>query len=457
MKNQRTQKLWSGTNAFFMVGDFAFNLIWQGTAMFLMYFYTDVVGISPTTAGLIYMAVMLYDGIADAVFASIADRTNTRWGRFRPYIFFGALPLGISYFIMFSHPPSEFISVAAWAALTQGLMRTAYTVAAVPYTSLPARLTSSAEERTVLTGFRTVGASLGAACVFFMTPALMEYYGPERELEAFSVSAACVGVTVFVLLFACGVYIREPAEACQEPSKTRITDDLRSIVPMFFKNPPLMRVFGIIITTSICVSMYGKNVVYFFKYVVQRPDLTTWALAMPMVLNMISVPFWVWYAGKTSKRQALLTGASIGFIGFIGFFFLADRSLTAAFVTIVLIGLGWASLIVMYWAMLPDTVEYGEFMTGVRAEAKIVGFATFAQKSAVGINALLMGLMLDFVHFRPNAEQKASALFGIKAIMSLFPAFGMVVIIILTWGYILDREKHDEIVRMLAKEKNEKE
>jgi GPH family glycoside/pentoside/hexuronide:cation symporter len=96
-------------------------------------------------------------------------------------------------------------------------------------------------------------------------------------------------------------------------------------------------------------------------------------------------------------------------------------------------------------------------MTGVRAEAKIVGFATFAQKSAVGINALLMGLMLDFVHFRPNAEQEASALFGIKAIMSLFPAFGMVVIIILTWGYILDREKHDEIVRMLAKEKNEKE
>jgi GPH family glycoside/pentoside/hexuronide:cation symporter len=169
----------------------------------------------------------------------------------------------------------------------------------------------------------------------------------------------------------------------------------------------------------------------------------------PAILLLLFVPFWVWLAGKRSKRDALILGGCIAGVGYVLFFLLAEFSLFWAFFSISVVGIGGSALPVMFWSMLPDTVEYGQAQTGRRAEAKIFGFATFAQKAAIGINALVLGLMLDFVGFVPNVAQSPYALLGIKATMTIVPAIGSAIIIMLALGYRLNQFEHAKLLKQI--------
>ena len=135
----------------------------------------------------------------------------------------------------------------------------------------------------------------------------------------------------------------------------------------------------------------------------------------------------------------------IACMGYLGFFFNPTDSMTVTMVLVMVIGLGGSALPVMYYAMLPDTIEYGEAMTGIRAEAKTFGFSTFAQKSAVGINAMLLGLLLTAIDFQANQAQAPDTLLAMKAIMALVPAFGTILVLLLLKGYDLDTKRHSEL------------
>lgn len=437
----------------FGVGDFGFLLVWQGTSLFLMYFYTDVLGISPAIAGLIYLIAMTWDAVSDPIIATLADRTHTRMGKYRPWLLFGALPFAISYPLAFSGPPDWLpIDVIAWALITHITLRTAYTIVSMPFNSLQARLTSDAQERSVLAGFRMVGAASGGLAVVFITPVLVSIYGEEREAEAYFVAACIAGAIAFLALIYCFFAMKEPDDAPTAAPRP-IWEDLKSIGPMFVNNPPLIRVFAIIIMASICLGMFGKNMLYHFKYHLGAPEMAVFGLVMPAVFLILAVPFWVWLAGKTSKRASLAVGTVIALVGYVGFFFNPTTDLAITLIMIALTGIGGAALAVMFWAMLPDTVEYGEAKTGVRAEAKTFGFATFAQKAAVGINAVLLGVLLGLVGFEANAQQSQSTLAGMKAVMALVPALGAGAILWILKGYALNREDHARLVAEIQNNK----
>ncbi len=431
----------------FGVGDFGFLLVWQGTALFLMYFYTDVLGISPAIAGTIYLIAMVWDAVTDPIIAAAADRTRTRFGKYRPWLLAGALPFAISYPLAFSAPPEALpVSIVVWALVTHIVLRTTYTIVSMPFNSLQARLTNDAQERAVLAGFRMVGAASGGLAVVFVTPVLVGSYGEGREAEAYFAAACIAGAITFAAIMYCFFTMREPLND-QVGEQTSFFDDLKAIGPTLFGNPPLMRVFAIIIIASICLGMFGKNMLYHFKYELERPDLTVVGLVIPALFLILAVPFWVWLAGKTSKRRALTIGVWIALAGYLGFFINPFQSTLVTFATIALTGLGGAALAVMFWAMLPDTVEYGEAKTGVRAEAKTFGFATFAQKAAVGINAVMLGVLLSLVGFEANTVQSETTLLGMKAIMALVPALGAVLILLILRGYKLDREAHAALLQ----------
>jgi GPH family glycoside/pentoside/hexuronide:cation symporter len=439
----------------FGVGDFGFLLVWQGTALFLMYFYTDVLGISAAMAGLIYLIAMVWDAVSDPIIATLADRTQTKMGKYRPWLLFGALPFAISYPLAFSGPPAWLaIDVIVWALITHIVLRTAYTVVSMPFNSLQARLTSDAQERSVLAGFRMVGAASGGLAVVFITPVLVGTYGEGRQAEAYFAAACIAGATAFFALIYCFFAMKEPDDAPAETARP-IWEDLKSIGPILLNNPPLIRVFAIIVIASICMGMFGKNMLYHFKYHLNAPEMAVFGLVMPAVFLILAVPFWVWLAGKTSKRTALASGTVIALVGYAGFFLNPTTDLTITLIMIALTGIGGAALAVMFWAMLPDTVEYGEAMTGVRAEAKTFGFATFAQKAAVGINAILLGLLLSWVGFEANVDQSEGTLLGMKAVMALVPAIGAVAILWILKGYKLDRERHAELVAKIKAQKHE--
>ncbi len=434
----------------FGVGDLSFNLVWQGTALFLMYFYTDVLGIAPAVAGAIYLTAMVWDALTDPLIATLADRTQTRMGKYRPWLLFGAAPFAVSYPLAFSAPPDWLpIGIVVWALITHIALRTAYTVVSMPFNSLQARLTDDAQERSVLAGFRMIGAATGGLTVVFLTPVLVGTYGETREAEAYFVAACIAGALAFLTLIYCFFSMQEPDD---EPSAEPVSlwEDLKSIGPTFLSNPPLIRVFAIIIIASICIGMFNKNMLYHFKYHLQAPELAVFGLVLPAVLLIFAVPFWVWLAGKTSKRTTLTAGVLVALAGYLAFFLNPTTNVPLTLAAIGLTGIGGAALAVMFWAMLPDTVEYGEAMSGTRAEAKTFGFATFAQKAAVGINAVLLGVLLGVVGFQPNAEQNEATLLGMKAIMALIPAIGATAILLILRGYDLDRARHADLVAQIA-------
>lgn len=433
----------------FGVGDFGFLLVWQGTTMFLMYFYTDILGISPIMAGTIYMIAMVFDAVTDPLFAAVADRTRSSMGMYRPWLLFGAIPFGLAYPLAFTSPGEFPITPVIWALVTHILLRAAYTIVSMPFNSLQARLTSDGEERAVLAGFRMVGAALGGLAVVFMTPVLVGAFGEGREQEAYFVAACISGAAAALALLYCFFSMKEPDT---KPAQTEsLIGDLKSILPMFLSNPPLIRVFAIIISGSICLGMFGKNLLYHFKYDLQRPELTVLALVLPAILLVLTVPVWVMVSRRSSKRFALTVGTVLSLAGYLLFFFNFGNVLWITFLSILIIGMGSSSLAVMFWAMLPDTVEYGEVVTGVRSEAKTFGFATFAQKAAVGINAVLLGLLLNFVGFEANAALGEETLFGMRAIMALIPALGTVIILFVLRGYDLDQARHRELVLELQR------
>ena len=433
----------------FGVGDFGFLLVWQGTALFLMYFYTDVLGIDPIIAGGVYLVAMIWDAVTDPLIATFADRTQTSIGKYRPWLLFGAVPFAVSYPLAFSAPPDIWpFGLIAWAMTTHILLRTAYTVVSMPFNSLQARLTSDAQERSVLAGFRMIGAASGGLTVVFVTPMLVSSFGPEREAEAYFVAACLAGAMACAAILYCFFAMKEPSDApANAPSN--FMSDIKSIGPMFVNNPPLMRVFAIIVIASICIGMFGKNMLYHFKYDLERPDLAVIGLVLPAALLILAVPGWVALAGRTSKRRSLTVGVWIALSGYCLFFFNPTGGIAITMIAIALTGVGAAALAVMFWAMLPDTVEYGEVRTGVRAEAKTFGFATFAQKAAVGVNAVLLGWLLSAAGFEANAVQSEATLLGMKAIMALVPAAGAVAILVILRGYRLDREAHAALVAQL--------
>jgi len=438
-----------GTRIGFGVGDFGFLVVWQGTTLFLMYFYTDVMGIDPVLAGTIYLVAMVWDAITDPVIAAMAERTRTRWGRYRPWIALGAVPFGVSFALAFSTPGPLPIAPWVWALATHLLLRTAYTVVSMPFNSMQARLTSDASERTVLAGFRMVGAASGGLAIVVLMPKIVQAFADQGEAYGYLVAASLAGGLAVAGLLYCAAAMREPGIESDLAPESSLLEDIAAIPGLFRSNGPLIRVFGVIVIGSICLGMFGKNVLYHFKYDVGREDLTTIALVLPAILLVVTTPFWVWLSKRRSKRDALGLGLIIALAGYILFFLNPSQFLPGLFAAIALIGFGGASLPVMFWAMLPDTIEYGEYRTGIRAESRTFGFATFAQKAAVGINALLLGALLSWAGFEANAVQSQGTLIAMKAIMALVPAAGTIAILAILRRYTLDRAKHEEIVRGL--------
>jgi GPH family glycoside/pentoside/hexuronide:cation symporter len=436
----------------FGLGDYGFNLVWSGTGLFLMYVYTDVFGVAPAVAGMVYALALIWDAVTDPVMGVIADRTRTRFGRYRPWIALGALPLAASYALAFWNPGFTGIALVAWIAFTHCFLRTAYTIAGVPFSSLQARLTGDANERATLAGFRMIGAATGGLTVALMTPLVVQHLGGGDESRGYVLAAMAAGAVCLIVLLYVVAVMREPAEV--EPIASAATEPVWRDIGGFFeqalRNRPLRQVFIVIIAVGVAVTMFSKNVLYYFKYVLEAPEAATIALIATPVMMIFTVPVWALLAQKTSKRTAWMVGASIAAIGFLAFYLNPSKELPVVFAIIAVIALGASSFGVLFWSMLPDTVEWGEAKLGVRHEAKVFGFASFAQKAALGLNALVLGFLLEGVGYVANADQSPETIAGIVAVMSLVPLVGVLASMAALWTYPIDAKHHAQLRAEIA-------
>lgn len=400
------------------VGDFGFNLFWTGLSVYLLIYYTDVLGIAPTTAGLIFSLSILWDAVTDPIMGMIATRTRTKWGKFRPYILFGAPFMGASFVLMFAAPilfPSHIVMASAAAHV---VFRTMFTVVSIPYSSLTSALTPNSEERTKLSGARMLGAIVGALFATVMMPSLAVTFGGDDLRLGWALVALLFAGIATILLVIVFLTTEERQETYVGLQRPALSDSLRCIL----SNTALWIVFAGILLTSMAMSIGNKTIVYFIKYNLDAEAQTGTLLGAQTLTAAISIPFWVWLAARTSKRTAWLTGVlGVAAIQFYLYLFTpetAEQILPLFFLN----GIGIGSIAVMFWSTVPDTVEFGEWRSGVRDDGLAFSLCTFGQKTGVAIGVGLLGFHLSLIGYVPDEVQTATSLEGLRTAAFLYPA-----------------------------------
>jgi GPH family glycoside/pentoside/hexuronide:cation symporter len=427
-------------------GDFGFNIFWQSLNLLLMPFYTDVLGLDARLAGTVFLIASLWDGFADTVIGAIADRTRSRWGSYRPYLIFASPLLVVAFMLAFLTPDWPQVGLFLYALLSQIFLRTAYSVVSIPYSSLSARITQDADERSSLAGWRMFFAFSGGAVVTFAMPRLVTMLGGGENNLTYVIAAGLVGMVSLPFFWLTFATTREPERLVEaNPAGISIAssiDDFRTSVQMARGNGPLARIFGCIIVSSLAFTMTNKCLAYYVTYYLARPDLVPNILPFALVINLLFAPIWALVAQRTSKRTAWLYANVLSAVAYTAFFFSPSRDPIIAAAFIGLISAGNVAYQVLFWAMLPDTVEYNAWKTGQRHDAKVFGIASFAKQLALGLNGALLGWLLSAIGYIPNQPQSEATLWGLKAIMALVPLTGVAISAWLIWGYPLDQTEH---------------
>jgi glycoside/pentoside/hexuronide:cation symporter, GPH family len=429
-------------------GDFGFNIFWQALNLLMMPFYTDVLGLNAGLAGTVFLIASLWDGFADTVIGAIADRTRTRWGSYRPYLIFASPVVVVAFMFCFLTPTGPQTGLFLYALLSQIFLRTAYSVVSIPYSSLSARISQDANERSSMAGWRMSFAFAGGACVTFLMPRLIDHLG-DTNATTYVLAAGLSGLLSLPFFWICFATTKEPERLVeanpQGISLSASIEDFKASMKMVASNGPLLRIFGCIIVSSLAFTMTNKCLVYYVTYYLDRKDLVPSIVPFALVMNLLFAPFWAMVAQWTSKRRAWLIANGVSAISYIGFFLSPSRDPMVAAVFIGAISAGNVAYQVLFWAMLPDTVEYNAWKTGLRHDAKVFGFASFAKQLALGLNGVLLGGLLTAIGYVANQPQSEETLLGLKSIMAIVPLIGVGLSAFLVWGYPLDQKMHAEI------------
>ncbi len=444
-----SETLTNQVRAGYGIGDYAICLYWSGIGLYLLYFYTDVVGISPILAGWIYALGIGWDAITDPFMGYLAERTKTKMGSYRPFIYYGSIPLALSFVLLFWVPPFEGTALFLFLILVNLIHRSCFTIVSVPYSSLTARITNDSNERTKLTTARMISASFGTLSMSALAFPLIAYFGGADEAFGFLWLAIISGLIAIALLSVTVYSVREKVDEIV----TSNLPNFVSITKTVATNYPFWIVFGCILILGSTGVMFNKNLIYFVKYGLELHEYQGLILGVSSGASFLSLPFWAYLALKIGKRETWLISMTIAFIGLLLFFYYPIASLNELLILLALIGVGNGAGGVLFWSMLPDTVEYGEWKSGIRTESSLYGFMTFAQKSSIAVAALILGFLLSGIGFEPNQIQSEETISEMKFMMSWIPICGIIISLVLMYFYPISTKFHGELLQRI-KERN---
>lgn len=429
------------------LGDFGFSLFFLTASLYLLYYYTDVLGLDPSVAGWVFGGALIWDAIFDLVMGGVANRTRSRWGRYRPYLLFGAVPLALVWVLVFL--PTGFTGTAliAWAATVHILFRTLYAVAYMPYLALSAAITRDSNQRSALAAFRMVGQAMAGLLAAFMTLKLVELFGG-GQVGFFRVAAiySVVAAVLLVVVFAVSREVSTAAEdAAPPPSFAAMARMLRA-------NGPFWLICGALLIGYVAGVFFNKSIPYYVKYGLHRADLIGPSLGVLSAMITLGIPVWAFTMKRTSKRRVFLTGTAIALVAYAAIWF-APQEVRFWMPLLALLGFGTGGIYLSTWAMLPDTVEYGEWKTGVRAEGAVFGCVSLIQKASLGLAAGMLGQILSAIGYKANVEQHAGTIDALRLVMIGGPALFAATAAAFVWFYPLDTAMHGRLVKVLGRRK----
>ncbi len=426
-------------------GDAANSMIISTGNMFLLVYYTDVAGIGAAAAGTLLVAARVFNAFTDIAAGRIVDRVHSkRWGKFRPFLMFGFVPLVLSAAVF--HVPDVDPSLKLlYAYITYGLVCVAYSMVNVPYGCLVGAMTQDATQRARLGGARTLGGlSVGASLGFFIAPLLGAGQDMQQVFTWLTLSFAVVGSALY---FFTGAVCVEQIPG----SVPKIT--LRQSMAALKENSPLV----ILCTSSVLfvtgTSATGASQFFYLRDVLSRVDLFPVMAAAQVAITLTLAVFISRPVARWGKRAVYCAGGGLGVLGGLLVFMSPADGPLLGLAGLVLGMLGSASVSILTWALIADTVEYGEWKTGVRVQGINYALLAATRKLGMGFGGGVVAFSLALGGYVSGiADQPDSAVLAIRAAAGLLPAALVLAAVGIMYWYRLTDKRHAELVVSLTRE-----
>lgn len=419
----------------YSLGDTASHFVWDMVGFWILIFYTDTFGISAAVAGTIMLIARFWDMISDPVMGIIADRTKTKWGKFRPYILWMAVPYSVLAVLTFTTPNLGPTGKVIYAGTTYFLLMTVFTAINLPYSSLGAVMTSDSYERAGLNSYRFIFAFVGQFIVSGTALSLALYFGGGDTAKGYQYTLMLFGGISLILFL---ITFKTTRERVQPPKdqKENLKEDFKNL----FKNRPWVILFFVGIISFIMFAMQNLSIAYYFKYYIGNEENVQLFNVIGTVALIVAIPFSKPLAQKFGKRNVFLASSLLSGFFFICLYIPSSDNLYLIYTFNILAKIAYAPAVPLLWTMLADTADYSEWKSGRRATGLVFSAATFAQKAGWGVGGALAGLLLAVFQFTPNVEQSETAITGIKLMISVIPGILYMSCAILLYFYTIDHE-----------------
>jgi GPH family glycoside/pentoside/hexuronide:cation symporter len=420
----------------YSLGDTASNIYFQTFLLFLLYFYTDVFGLPAAAVGTMFLVTRIWDAINDPMMGMIADRTNTRWGKFRPYIFILAVPFAIMGVITFTTPDFDVSGKLIYAYITYTLLMMLYTAVNVPYSALMAVLTPNSLERTVISSYRFVAAFAGGLIVQASTMSLVKYFGNGNDAVGWQWAMGCLsGLTVFLFLIT--FFTTKERVLPPKDQHSDFKQDLKDL----FTNKPWLLIAGATVFQLVFIVIRNSSIIYYFKYYVLEQQLELFGMHFDLTFETFSSSFMLsgtiatiigavltkWITKKLDKKNTYASFLLGSAVLSVFFYFVQPENVLMIYFVNLLISFLWGPVSVLQWAMYTDTADYSELQNRRRATGLIMSASLFALKLGLTLGGAIVGWILGYYGFVANQVQTPETIGGIKMLMSFYPAvFGFI-------------------------------
>jgi glycoside/pentoside/hexuronide:cation symporter, GPH family len=420
----------------FSLGDYASNLFFQTFILFLMFFYTDVFGLPAAAVGTMFLVTRIWDAFFDPVIGIVADRTQTRWGKFRPYLLWLALPFAIIGVLTFTTPGFNTTGKLIYAYITYSLMMMFYSGINVPYSALMGVITPSSEQRTTLSTFRFVAAFAGGFTVQAVTVYLVNYFGHGNVKLGWQLTMGCIAGLAFASFMITFLTTKERVSPPKE-QKANFKQDFKEL----FANKPWLLIAGATIFQLIYIVIRSSSQVYYFKYYIGAQQLNLFGHVFNLSIENFTSSFMMsgtiatvigavltgWFIKILDKKTTYLGFLIMSSILCTSFYFIQPQNVLMIYFLNLLVSFFFGPVSVLQWAMYTDTADFSEWKNNRRATGLIMAASLFALKLGLSLGGAVVGWVLAYHGFVANQVQSPESMRGVMLLFSVYPAlFGII-------------------------------
>jgi GPH family glycoside/pentoside/hexuronide:cation symporter len=461
------------------LGDFASCLFWQTFSIYLAAFYTDIFGLAPAAVATMLLVTRTWDLFYDPVMGVIADRTQTRWGKFRPYLLWVPVPLGLVAVATFTTPDFSLHGKLVYAYITYGLLMLLYSSVNVPYAAVLGVMTTNPKERVALSSWRMIGAFAGSSFVTYTNYSFSYYFSVADAkfseawtmaitamTDAFKTTSDTVAsvadkvvitpegyqmtIVVYailaVIVFALTFLLTKERIVPKQPEPGSWKQDLLDLV----RNYPWWILVGVTILKNSFAGVRGAMMVYYFKYYVHNEALSAAYLLVGTLASIAGVYAVQFIPAKWGQKMPYLVTIGLSGVFSVMSYWVGPKDYVAMFVYQILINFFFGPPNSMIWALYADAADYSEYKTGRRATGLIFSASGMSQKLGWTIASSIGLYILGFYAFQPNVEQTAETLNGINLLVSMIPAACCLLAAVIMAFYPLNLKRTREIAEALA-------